>query len=541
LSILKLTGALFKVTKIRSRINHIIINIRNLFLKMASVLKEGAKGIDATHGSIIKKLLIIAVPLMLTFLMNNLYELTDNFWLGRYSDSGIASAQIGRQLIFFFMSLGMGLGMGGTTLVSQAKGSGRKHEVGRYAAQTLFILLFISLIASAIAIIFPRPILSMLGTPASIMDDTVSYISIILGGAPVLFYTVGFAVILNGTGNTLVPFTLTTITVLLNVFLDPIFIFGIEGVIPSMGVSGAAIATVICRSAVALIGTWYMFKGKAGFQISLRDFAPSMEHIKKILRIGIPGSLGSWGTSLGFVILMSVVSRVAVEFYGGEPTLINAYGISHTIISLYFMVTMGLGQGVGVVVGQNIGADKEERAEKSIWKGFWIALVLMTIGTTFMFFFAGDFSKLFIPDTVEYSLAVAGLVQRMLRITAFGVIAFGLTSIIIGAFQGTGKTIPIMSMNLFRLWGLRLPSAVIMAFGINVTILGFHIDIAPMAADGIFWAMNISNLVIFAIAFSLFITGKWKRKSFVGRVTPEEASIQKAPTSKEAEVCEDPC
>ncbi len=523
------------------RSDMILNPIKNFLSKMINVLKEGAKGIDATNGSIIKKLLIIAIPLMLTFLMNNLYELTDNFWLGRYSDSGIASAQIGRQLIFFFMSLGMGLGMGGTTLVSQAKGSGRKHEVGRYAAQTLFILLSISIIATIMATIFPAQILTMLGTPETVMDDAVSYISIILGAAPVLFYTVGFMVILNGTGNTFVPFILITITVILNVFLDPILIFGIDGVIPAMGVSGAATATVICRSISAVIGTWYVFSGKAGFEINLKDFIPSMEHIKKILRIGIPGSLGSWGTSLGFVILMSVVSRVAVEFYDGEPTLINAYGISHTIISLYFMVTMGLGNAVGIIVGQNIGAEKEERAEKTIWKGFWIAFALMTIGTTFMVFFAGDFSKLFIPETVEYSTAVAELVQRMLRITAFGVIAFGLTAIIFGAFQGTGKTIPIMTMDLLRLWALRLPTAIILSFGINLTLLGFDINILPIEADGIFWAMNISNIVIFAIAFFLFITGRWKRKSFISKETTVETTTSDVAPVEDKEICEDPC
>ncbi len=501
-------------------------NLKEFFTKMVHVFLEGARGVDATRGSITQKLLIIGIPLMLTFLMNNLYELVDAYFLGRYSESAIASVQISRQIVWFFMSLGIGLGGGGTTLVSQAKGSRRQDEMGKYSGQTMVILMSLSVIVSVIALIFSRQILTVMKTPDSVIDDSVSYIQIILGTSPVLFFTAGLTVLLNGSGNTFIPFLLTATTVVLNVIFDPILIFGVGSIIPAMGVSGAAISTLLCRLVVAVVGSIYVLKGKAGFTFKFSDLKPSWTHIKNILKIGVPGSMGSLGTSFGFVILMSIVSRTAIQFYNGEPTFINGYGIANTFIGLYFTISIGLGQAVGISVGQNLGAGKEDRMVKTVWDGFWIAAILLTTGSLLMIFFGTQMSEFFIPADRVNSVETAIIVQKMLRITSFGVVVCGLTFVLSGAFQGTGKTLYTMVLGLSRLWLIRLPLAEIITFGVSMTLFGKSFVIKPMAGDGIFWAMNISNIITFVITMALFLAGKWKRQAFVGGKDTQTATSE---------------
>jgi len=483
-------------------------------LKIIETLKNFFKmlirktSLDATKGSIIGKLILIALPIMLTSLLNNLYEIVDTIWLGRYSESAIASAQVSRTLIWFLTALGMGIGMGGGTLISQAKGANNKREIALYSGQTISVALVISFIVSTIALIFPRFILTLMNTPEAIMKDAVLYIQINLGPSPIIFIGFAFLMIMNGTGNTLLPFVFTLITVILNAILDPLLIFGI-GPFPEMGVSGAAIATVFSRILVTVGGVFFLLKGKLDISIKLDDLRPQAEKIKNILKIGIPNSIDSWGTSLGFVILMTIVNQVTVSY--GNSSVVNAYGISNTIIGMYFLVTLGLGQAVSIVVGQNIGADDIKRAEKSVWQALYIGMGLLSVGTVFMFIYAGEFSNWFIPATKEYSEATRLLVTNMLRITASGVITYGLSAIIFGAFQGAGYTIPNMIIGLARLWVLRIPLAYILAFGIKI---GSFV-IKPMGADGIWHAMNISNIVVGIVAFTLFLTGKWKKQSYI--------------------------
>lgn len=482
--------------------------------KSINVITNGAKGIDATSGKVFQKLMIIAIPIMLTSVLHNLYEIFDAFWLGRYPlETAIASVQVSRPIIWLLMSLGMGLGMGGSTLVSQAKGAKNEDEVGKYAGHTIFILLIFSIFVSIVALLLPKQMLSALGTPPEVMKGAIPYLQIVLGPAPLLFYTIGFIIILNGIGNVFITFIFTAITVFLNAVLDPFLIFGI-GPFPEMGVSGAAIATTISRSLVAIFGTIYIFKGKAGITLKLPDFRPTKERILKILKIGIPNSLGNGGAAFGFVILQFLINGVTNEFYNGEPTVINAFGIMHVIVGMTFMVTMGLGQATGIVVGQNIGANKIKRVEKSVRNALYLAFVLLVIGFMFMFFAGGEFSKLFIPPDKDYSFATQEIVTSILKIIAPGVVAFGLLGIIFGAFQGAGYTLPIMIMNITRLWVLRLPFALILAFGFNF----WFINIKAMGLDGICWGMCISNIVAFIPGFLLYLSGKWKKKSLVKKI-----------------------
>lgn len=465
-------------------------------------LKEGTKRVNATTGSVAKKLLLISIPIMLSSLVNNLYEFIDTLWLGRFSDSAIASIQICRTLVWFFVSLGIGLGAGGSILVSQSEGANNHKELNRYAGQTLILLVMISVVVFFIAMVFPEKILIIMRTPEDIIPDSALYIRIVLGAAPLLYLSFGFISIMNGMGNTIIPFVFTLITLVLNAVLDPLLIFGV-GIFPRMGVGGAALATTISRVLVVIFALIYIYKGKTGLRLTKDIFRPSLKHIKNILKIGIPGSAGSWGTSFGFVIMMSIISQVANTYYNGDTTIINANGISNAIIGLFFLMTIGLGRATSIAVGQNIGAGNTNRVDRTIWTSVLIALGLLIIGTIIINIGGGELAYIFIPKDQPNSIETAIVLGDIIRILTPGLITFGLTFVMMGAFQGSGSAVPVMITHLSRLWLVRIPLAYYLAFRLG------------MAEKGVWWALNISNIVVSVGAFIYFLTGRWRKKAIV--------------------------
>lgn len=466
-------------------------------MSIINTLSKNFKNVDATDGPIFKKLLAISFPLMLTMIVSNFYEIVDNFWLGHYSANAIAASQIGRFLVWFSISLAFGIGMGGRTLLSQLKGARQFKEISSYIAQTLLFLFLISLVVSIIAFFYTEDLLILMDAPTAILHESTEYTRIILMAAPVIFIEAGIILILNGLGNTFIPFIFTLCTVCINCILDPLLIFGV-GPFPEMGVTGAALATVFSRFVVSILGIAYLYRGSDGVLLRLPDFKFSLEKLKKIVQIGVPSSVGMWGTSLGFIILMRMVTKLANDFYDGDPAIITAYGISGMAIHMYFMVTAGIASGVSIMVGQNLGALNPKRAEETVWHAFIFASILLIAGSLIMYIDGGLISQIFIPSTQKSAKEIELLVGRILEITSHGVVTFGLLNIIQGAFQGAGYTVPVMWINLSRLWIIRIPLAYILSF------------VLMWRGDGIWWSICISNHLMAIIGLVIFLRGKWK-------------------------------
>lgn len=468
-----------------------------LFNFINSLLKK-FKEVDGTHGPVMSKLVILSFPLVLTMIITNLYEVVDNYWLGHYSSKAMASSQVSRMFTWFITSLAFGVGLGGSTLISQHKGAKNDTSVKYFAGQTLIVLIFISVIIMISSFFLPEILLRLVDTPSYLIENARKYIFIHFLSAPIIYLEIGIAIILNGTGNTILPFLFSLTAVIINSVLDPLLIFG-KGPFPELGVTGAAYATLISRVIVVSFAIFYILKLSKSIELKRSHFYPSFDKIKKILAIGIPGSIGSWGSSIGFVVLLSLVTKASHKFYNGSEVLINAYGISNTIIGMYFLVTGGISRGLSLMVGQNIGAQKVYRAEKAIFCALGIAGFFLIIGSTIMYYKGGMLSYFFLPSTIENSNLTQSIVSDILRITSHGVITYGLLNVILGAFEGAGHTIPTMWINLSRLWLLRIPLAYYLTFYIM------------SKSDGLWWGMAFSNDIVAVVGVILLVKGNWKK------------------------------
>lgn len=453
-----------------------------------------------TEGPIVKALFTLAWPIILSNIMETAYNIVDAFWLGKLGAEALAAPTLSWPIVYLMISLGIGMGIAGTALVAQYTGARDQESANHAAGQTLAFLLLLAMILSAAGYLSARYILSLMGAEPGVLEKATTYMRIIFIGMPASFSFFAFTALLRGWGDTVTPMKLSFAAVSMNIILDPLLIFG-PSFFPQWGVSGAAIATVVSRSSIAVVGLLLLFSGRVGLKLKLAHLKPDLRMIKKIITIGVPSSIGQSGTALGFSVLMGIVAHF------GTAT-ISAFGVGNRIINVMMMPAMGLGQATTTMVGQNLGSDKRERAERIVWVSIAIVMALLLFVGVISFTFREGLIRIFIDD-----LEVMQRGGELFRLISFALPFFGLLSVMMGTFQGAGHTLYSMSFELVRLWALRIPLAYFLGWSLN------------WGSDGVWWSMALSNLGSGLFAFACFLKGGWKEKVIAERKPAAEVSI----------------
>jgi len=441
-------------------------------------------GIFKRNISIFKELLIIALPLMLANLLHTIYNLTDAFFLGKLGKEELSAPTIAFNIIFFLIIFGMGLSMSGTTLIAQSKGKGDKKKINFYLGQMTFVLLAVSIILGIIGIISAEILLKLLQTPAEVFKFTYDYMILIICGLPLIFGYFIFQGSFQGIGDTVTPLKIQAVTVLINVILDPFLIFG-WWIFPSLGVKGAAIATLIARFIAIAIAFYILIKGSKGLKLKFKNILPDKKSIIVLLKIGLPTAFGNAISALGFTVLQGIVN-----IFG--TSVIAAFGVGNRIIALYNMPAMGISRATTTLVGHNIGAKNIKKTKKVIKLSLLTILSFLIPATTLTFFWGSYFIKFFVndPETIAWG-------SILFKIVSPSVIFFGLFTVINGALQGAGDTKPILFLSIIRLWVIRVP----LAFLLSIVLC--------MGPVGIWISMFISNISVAVLGLIWLKMGKW--------------------------------
>ncbi|RLD19370.1 MAG: MATE family efflux transporter, partial [Caldiserica bacterium] len=344
---------------------------------------------DPLNGLIIEELFILGLPVILANFAQTLYNIVDAFWLGKVGKVALTAPTITFNVVFIFIAFSMGISIGGSTLVAQYTGARRSKQAEKTAGTTIFLMLILGITSGIIGFLFAPSILRLLHTPSDAFAATLTYMRIIFIGMPFMFVYQAFQGVIQGKGNTITPMKIVFISIVINIILDPIMIFGIG--MPKMGVMGAAIATDISRVIAAYIGLRYLFSKKSEIPLKIKDISFNKKLAKKIFQIGLPLSIGQMATSIGFTVLIGIVN-----IFGSA--VISAFGIGNRMISLMNMPAMGFSHAATVMVGQNMGAGNVERAENIVWKTVIIIAVFLFSGATLTFLFGGGIVRFFIND-----------------------------------------------------------------------------------------------------------------------------------------------
>lgn len=450
---------------------------------------------EIVSGNIIPLLFKLGWPMMLGSLLQTAYNLIDTMWLGRlpapHNELAVGAVSLAWPFVMLMVAVEMGLGTAGIALISQKTGAKRYEDARKDAGQLYFIFILFSVLLGAIGIIIAEPFLNLLTSGSPLVEPAAAYLQIIFLGFPVLITFAAFSFSLRAWGDTITPTAIMAVALMLNIILDPIFIFGL-GPIPHMGIRGAAVATTISRTVGLIIAIYMLHKGKVGLWIKLHHLKPDWDRIRKFFQIGIPATLARALDSTEFLIFAA-----ALAYLPNHETVMAAYGVGGRLLGLSFVVMWGLGIALTTIVGQSLGADKKERAEEAARKGMIVMILLMTFIALILVVLRKPAFGFFIPDA---SGDLIGIGSEFLIILAIGAPFFALFEAVSATLNGSGHTKQQLGISVTRLWLLRIPLLFILAFylGLNST--------------GAWLAIALSNVGSGIVAYVVYKMGWWKKK-----------------------------
>lgn len=445
------------------------------------------------EGPILKSLLKLAVPIMLANILQAAYQLVDAFWVGRLGGAAVAAVSVSTPVIFLTMAIGIGLAIAGSVLIAQYFGAGNQKMVNHVAAQTLLMVISISVVLAVIGFCLSPYFLTALHVAPDVYNDALGFIRISFVGLVFNFSFMVFQAIMRGVGRAVLPVFIVLGTVILNFALDPLFIFGWH-FIPAMGVKGAAAATVGTQSIALIIGFVILFRGRHDIHLHLHDFKPDKTHIKRAFKIGMPSSIEQSTRAIG----MTAMTFLVVPF---GTNITAAYGAGSNLVQLIMIPALGLSMAISTLVGQNVGAGNMPRATRIARLGAFLGFAMLTVLGVLGYAFAPQLISFFVPHNPE--VIQGGAV--FLRIIALSWGFLGLQLCLIGVLRATGNTVLPMIIAIISQWVLQFPIAYILSHHTN------------LMQKGIWLAFPVSSVVTAIITLIIYSKGNWKKKQIISR------------------------
>ncbi len=418
-----------------------------------------------------KALFTLAWPIILAMLVQVAYNIVDTIFVGKLGADAIAAITFAFPVFFVFMALNAGVGIGMSSLISRFLGSKKKSSAENTTVHGLIISLFFALLLFIFGIIFLNPILSLFGAEQPVLGLAYDYLFIILFGLFFMFLGNILNNVFTGQGDTKTPMIIQVTSLLLNIILDPILIYGLD-----MGVRGAALATSIAFFVWSLMAVFFI-KKKSVLKINFKVFKFSKQIIKNIFVVGIPASL--------MMLLMSVFLALINRLLAGFGTnYVASLGIVFRLESVATMPIVGFSIALVTLVGMFFGAKRYDLLKDIVFYSLKIAVSIVTVISVILFAFPELFIKIFTNDSSLISLASA-----YLRIEVF-VFPFMATGMIIGrVLQGMGYGMPALVISFVRLILVAVPLAYVFVeiLGYGYLSIAVSILIAAVCANIISW------------------------------------------------------
>ena len=435
---------------------------------------------NMTRGSISKSLLKMALPVMGTSFLQMAYNFIDMIWIGKIGSNAMAGVGTAGFFIWLSMAFISIPQVGAQVKIAQSIGAKKFKLAKKYTVGAFQLNILLALLYGLLVIIFVTPLIGYFQLKnLSVIYMAKQYLVIIGIGMIFNFSNPVFTAIFTGYGDTKTPFYINSIGLVVNIILDPILIFGMFG-FPSLGVSGAALATIIAQGVVTLSFFIYMKKIKTRVSLEGVFSLPSLKTIKDISILGFPVGLQS-----GFFTLLSMIIARMVAHWG--PMAIAVQKVGSQIESLSWMTAIGFQVALSAFIGQNYGANLPKR----VLKGYKVAMIIIglvgTLTSLLFYFGAENIFKLFIHEKETIANGIF-----YLKILAFSQIFMCFEILTAGAFNGLGKTKPPFYITtIFNI--LRIPLAIFLS---SKNLLGLN---------GIWWAISISTFFKGTIMVTWFV------------------------------------
>ena len=430
-----------------------------------------------------KLLLKFSIPAIVGMIVNALYNIVDRMFIGNFVDSlGIAGITVSFPIMIILMAFSMLVGIGATSLISIRLGEGKKDEAEIILANGMVLLIVISLLVSALGLIFLNPLLKVFGASPNVLPYSRQYLSIILFGA--VFQAIGFGMnnFIRAEGNPKRAMSTMLIGAVLNIILDPIFI-----IVFKMGIQGAAVATIISQAVSAIWVLSYFLGGTSSLKIHKKNLKLQTQIVGKILAIGsAPFAMQVAASGITALINNSLLT------YGGDLA-ISAYGIINSVTMMILMPLFGINQGSQPIIGYNYGAKKYDRVKKTLKLAILAATSIVLVGFVVTRVFPEQLVSVF--NRKDKELIELGANGMRIFLVMLPIIGFQIVSS--NYFQAVGKPKHAMFLSLSRQVLILIPAILILPryFGLNgVWMAGPTSDVISSILTGVFLLYEMSHL-----------------------------------------------
>jgi putative MATE family efflux protein len=454
-----------------------------------ATLVEAVRGSeqDFTEGGIGRAIFLLSVPMVLEMAMESLFGIVNVYWVAHLGKEQAAAVGVTESLLTIVFTVALGLSMGTTAMVARRIGEKDPEGAGRVAVQSILLGVLVSIPMGLVGVLFTGQLFRAMNAEASVSAVGAGYMGVIFGANAVIMLLFLINAIFRGAGDAAIAMRALWLGNLINLVLDPCLIFGL-GPFPELGVTGSAIATTIGRGCAVIYQFTKLFGGGARVPVRWNQMRPDFALMKQIVRISLGGMFQFLVATAAWMLLMSIVG-----LFG--PAAQAGYTIAIRIIWVTLLPSWGMSNAAATLVGQNLGAQKPERADKSVWLAGHANAVFLTGVAIAFILFAEFMIRIFTDDQTVIPHGVDAL-----RYISYGYIFYGYGMVMAAAFNGAGDTWTPTVMNLICFWAIQIPLAYTLA------------KWTGMGPKGVFLAITIAESVLAVIAMLWFRRGKWKEQ-----------------------------
>lgn len=443
---------------------------------------------DMTIGSPWKRIMEFSVPMLLGNIAQQLYNTADSIIVGKYvGDNALAAVGSASPILNLLLALFVGISTGAGIVVSQSYGARDRKGLTEAIGNCIALSVVATIIIMIIGPLVTMPLLTLLGTPDSIINWCADYLNIYFLGIVGFFFYNMLSGVLRGLGDSVSALGFLLIAAFLNIVLDLWFV-------QDMGVAGVALATVISQAISAVFCYIKLAKMSDLFDLNFKTMKLIPSMAMRILRIGIPSGITQAIMATAGMVVLNLTNAM------GE-TVIACNVIIMRVDGFAMMPNFTFGQAMSVYTGQNVGAGKYDRVTKGVKQGGLLALAFSTVITIVLLFFGH-----FLFDMFTDTPALIDLAVRMMRIMAVGYICISVTQVLGGVMRGAGDTVSPMWISIASTIAIRVPIAYLLAY---LTRSPEFPHGQPIALFGSLMFSWVLGMVISIIVFSI---GKWRKK-----------------------------
>lgn len=409
-----------------------------------------------------KLMITMSLPIMISMLVQALYNIVDSMFVARLSQDALAAVSLCYPVQTIMIAIACGTGVGFNTLLSRCLGERNTDKANQVVLHGLMIALVNWLLFVVLGFLLARPFLMLFSGQKNVIDMGVVYLQICNTLSFGIFIQITYERILQASGQPVYNMIMQGIGALVNIILDPIFIFGYFG-IPAMGVAGAALATVLGQIIAMLLGIWIVQKKAQSIQIHIRSFSLDFSILKQIYKNGFPAILMQ--SIMSFMTVF--MNQILVPF---SLLAVNVFSIYYKLQQFVFMAVLGMTNALVPILAYNYGAKAYSRIQQAIRISLELSIVIMAVGTLIFQIFPSQLLLLFDANVSMMEMGIPAL-----RIISFSFVFAGISMVLGSVFQALGHPNTSLWITLLRQLVVLVPLTYVFAsiFGLNICWLSF--------------------------------------------------------------------